>query len=147
MNSSAQLIKAPKAKPLAVPASPIDILQNDTAKFYTHLHPILVLSLYALQFNSLVADPVSTLFNTLLPVGILQIAYVAICLPPTGSKTAAAAAATPKPGAKKKPAPGRLESGIQGKIIVGSTPVMLDPGSHITLQKHEKCELDSNNKS
>ncbi|KAF2264743.1 glycosylphosphatidylinositol anchor biosynthesis protein 11 [Lojkania enalia] len=96
-------------------ATPIDLLNYDTAKLYTHVHPILLLSLYFYSFRSIVADPISTLSRTLLPLGVLQIAYVAICLPPTGSKDVVVEKR--KPGEKKKAAPGKLESGINGKII------------------------------
>ena len=118
MSVSPSLTKASKARPPTAPATPVDILNNDTARLYTHLHPILLLSLYAFQFKAIVADPVTTLFNTLIPLGILQIAYVAICLPPTGGSSAPVP--TLKPGSKKKPAPGKLESGLQGKIIVSN---------------------------
>ncbi|KAF2873776.1 glycosylphosphatidylinositol anchor biosynthesis protein 11 [Massariosphaeria phaeospora] len=96
------------------PATAIDILNNDTARLYTHIHPILVLSLYAFQFRSIVADPVPALTSTLIPLSILQVAYVALCLPPTGT---AVPTEKKKPGEKKKQAPGKLESGVNGKII------------------------------
>ncbi|KAJ4295032.1 Glycosylphosphatidylinositol (GPI) anchor assembly protein [Kalmusia sp. IMI 367209] len=100
------------------PASPIDTLNNDAAHLYTHLHPILVLSLYAYQFRSIVADPIPGLTTTLIPLSILQIAYVAICLPPTGgSGSPAAQADRRKPGEKKKAVPGKLEGGVNRKII------------------------------
>lgn len=111
-----------KTKPRP-PATPIDILNNDTARVYTHIHPVLVLSLYSYKFNSIVADPVAALTSTLLPLSILQIAYVAICLPPTGGSGAAAAQTEKrKPGEKKKAAPGKLESGVNSKIIVSRSP-------------------------
>jgi hypothetical protein len=102
-----------KPKPAALP---FDILNNDTAKIYTHLHPVLVLSLYAYKFQSIVADPVPALSETLLWLGILQVAYAAICLPPTGSN--AAPVEKKKPGEKKRAAPSKIESGLNGKIIV-----------------------------
>ena len=102
-----------------LPASPVNILSNDTSRFYTHLHPVLVLSLYAYQFQSIVADPVPALTSTLIPLSVLQIAYVAICLPPTGGSAGAAPQTDKrKPGEKKKPLPGKFESGVNGKIIV-----------------------------
>lgn len=105
------------------PATPIDILNNDAAKLYTHIHPILVLSVYAYQFGAIVADPVSALTSTLVPLSILQIAYVAICLPPTGSSgNATLQQEKRKPGEKKKPAPGKVEVGINVKIIVCILP-------------------------
>jgi phosphatidylinositol glycan class F len=106
-------------------ASPIDILRNDSAKLYTHLHPVLVLSLYAYQFRSMVADPVLTLTRSLVPLSILQIAYVAICLPPTGSSgSSALQQERRKPGEKKKPTPGKVEVGINVKIIVRTRSII-----------------------
>jgi len=101
------------------PMNPIDILHNDTAKLYTHIHPVLVLSAYAYQFSAIVADPVPALTSALVPLSILQIAYVAICLPPTGSSgNLTIQQEKRKPGEKKKPAPGKVEVGINVKIIV-----------------------------
>lgn len=101
------------------PAAPIDILNSDTARLYTHLHPVILLSLYAFRFSSIVADPVAELTSALIPLSILQIAYVALCLPPTGGRAGAGSQAEKKkPGEKKKPSPGKLESGVNGKIIV-----------------------------
>jgi hypothetical protein len=94
------------------PAVPIETLHTDAAKFYTHIHPVLVLSLYALRFNAIVADPVPALLRTLVPLAALQIAYVAICLPPTGGSTAIVE--KKKPGEKKKVA----ERGLSRSIIV-----------------------------
>ena len=108
------------AKPRPI-AAPIDILDNDTAKLYTHLHPILVLSLYAFKWRAIVADPVPALWNTLIWLGMLQVAYAALCLPPTtsgGSSSAAIAVDKKKPGEKKKAGPGKLEAGLNQKIIV-----------------------------
>lgn len=103
-------------KPLTSTTTPIEPLNNDAARVFTHIHPVLVLSLFAYSFNSLVADPVSTLLNTLAPLALLQILFVAVCLPPTGG--------TPtikkqKPGEKKTKVPGKLETGVNSKIVVG----------------------------
>lgn len=106
-----------KPRPAAVP---IEILSTDTAKLYTHLHPILVLSLYAFKWQAIVADPVPALWNTLIWLGFLQVAYAALCLPPTtrgGSSSTAIAADKKKPGERKKGGPGRLEAGFNQKLI------------------------------
>jgi phosphatidylinositol glycan class F len=101
------------SKPKPSTAAPISPLKNDVAAIYTYAHPAAILALYAYQFPSIVADPVPALLNILAPLAVLQIAYVAICLPPTGE--------TPKvrktkPGEKKK-AVG--ESGrVAGTIVV-----------------------------
>ena len=100
------------------PATPIEPLNTDAARIYTHIHPFLVLSLYAFKFNDLVADPVPALLSTLLPLAVLQIAYVAICLPPTSGTSTPAQFKKQKLGDKKKPAPGKLEKGINGTIVV-----------------------------
>ena len=103
---------APKA-----PATPIEPLNTDAARIYTHIHPILVLSLYAYKFNDLVADPVPALLSTLLPLAVLQIAFVAVCLPPT-SGTSTAQVKKQKLGDKKKAVPGKIEKGINATIVV-----------------------------
>jgi phosphatidylinositol glycan class F len=103
------------SKPKPVPSAPISPLKNDIARTYTHLHPLIILSLYAYKFRAIVADPVPALLSILAPLAVLQVAYVAVCLPPTGE--------TPKVrkskiGEKKKHAPGVIEAGVNGTIVV-----------------------------
>lgn len=105
------------AKPRTSTAAPIEPLKNDTAHIYTHLHPIVVLSIYAYKFQDIVADPVPALLSIVAPLAVLQIAYVAICLPPTGETPKVRKS---KPGEKKKHVPGKLESGVKGTIVVRS---------------------------
>lgn len=132
-------------KPRA-PALPVDILKNDTARLYTHVHPALVLSLYALRFNAIVADPVPALTTTLIPLSLLQIAYVAICLPPTGG-TASAPLTNDKRkvGDKKKAEKGRLERAIGSKVIVspplyvaGAIGISIKTGSAACILTHSQ---------
>ena len=79
---------------------PIDLLPTDLARIYTHIHPILLVSTYYLRFPSLVADPVSSLLTSLIPLAIIQISYAAICLPAAGSTTTKLVKKA-KPGSKK----------------------------------------------
>jgi phosphatidylinositol glycan class F len=102
-----------KVQPSTAP--PIEPLKNDMARLYTQIHPILVLSVYALKFPALVADPVQTLLVTLVPLAVLQIAFVAICLPPTGGTPSIR---NKKPGEKKGKAPAKLDQGLSSKIVV-----------------------------
>jgi phosphatidylinositol glycan class F len=81
------------------PSLPIELLPTDLARIFSHAHPALLLSAYALRFQALVADPTTTLLNTLLPLAVLQTSYAILCLPATGSSTKPAK--KPKPGAKK----------------------------------------------
>ncbi|KAF2734494.1 GPI-anchor biosynthesis protein-like protein [Polyplosphaeria fusca] len=99
------------------PATPIDTLSNDAANLYKHLHPVLILSLYAYQFSSIVADPVPALTTTLIPLAVLQIAYAAICLPPIGSSNGVGGGEKKKPGERRKAAPGKLEVSFNSKIV------------------------------
>jgi len=46
----------------------------------THLHALILLTTYFLQFPSLVASPPSTLFSSLFPLTAIQIAYAVLCL-------------------------------------------------------------------
>ena len=90
-----------KSRKLLPISQPISVLPTNVARIYTHIHPILILSLYYLSFPSLVADPVSTLKQALAPLAHLQITYCVVCLPPSkGSSTPpSTSSATPK---KKK---------------------------------------------
>jgi phosphatidylinositol glycan class F len=96
-----------------VAVAPIEHLKNDTARIYTHLHPFVILSIYVYKFQDIVADPVPALLSILAPLAVLQIAFVAICLPPTGETPKVKKS---KPGEKKTSAPGKLQSGVNGTI-------------------------------
>ncbi|KAF1966380.1 hypothetical protein BU23DRAFT_518149 [Bimuria novae-zelandiae CBS 107.79] len=116
------------------PSHPIDVLNNDTARLYTHIHPVLVLSLYAFQFKAIVADPIPALTRTLIPLSILQIAYVAICLPPTGdTATAVPTTEKRKPGDKKKAEKGKLEREVGAKIIPAFLSLIIASAAAIPL--------------
>jgi phosphatidylinositol glycan class F len=117
MASTTTLDPSATAPPRAPPV-PIEPLNTDAARIYTHIHPILVLSLYAYKFRDLVADPVPALFSTLLPLAVLQIAFVAICLPPTSGTGGAPQVKKQKAGEKKKVAPSKVERGINGTVVV-----------------------------
>jgi phosphatidylinositol glycan class F len=72
---------------MTVPAKlsiPVELLPTDLARIVSQAHPVLLLSAYYLRFPALVADPVSTLLNSLLPLAVIQIAYAVICLPAVG---------------------------------------------------------------
>ncbi|CRG86046.1 Glycosylphosphatidylinositol anchor biosynthesis protein 11 [Talaromyces islandicus] len=64
---------------------PVSILPTPAAQTYSHVHPALLLALYAVRFPALVADPVSTLLSDLPVFTVLQVAYVVTCLPQAGS--------------------------------------------------------------
>lgn len=109
--------EANKPPPLQLPAAPINVLDNGLAQTYTHIHPFAILAVFFARFQSLVADPTSTLLNGLAPLGILQIVYVVLCLPPTTNSTASPK--TPqKPARSKKPQSGKNESSAAGRTVV-----------------------------
>jgi phosphatidylinositol glycan class F len=85
----------------AVKSQPIELLPTDLARIFTNVHPVLLLSAYYLRFPALVADPITTLLQSLPILAVLQIAYAAFCLPPTGSGTSSKPIKKAKPGAKK----------------------------------------------
>lgn len=119
VNANANAASKRQASPAAAPIQP---LRNEIARVYTHLHPALVLSIYALKFPALVADPVPTLLSTLVPLAVLQIVYVAVCLPPTGG---APTLRKQKPGEKKGRVPGPLEQGLNSKIVPAFLSLLL----------------------
>ncbi|KAF2743517.1 hypothetical protein M011DRAFT_471271, partial [Sporormia fimetaria CBS 119925] len=88
-------------------AAPLDMLESSASKLYAHIHPVLLLSLYAFRFNAIVADPVPGLSWTLLWLFVLQAAFALLCLPPYVGGTATTTREKKKPGEKrKKNAPG-----------------------------------------
>jgi phosphatidylinositol glycan class F len=119
MASKVTIDASATSRPKPSTASPIEPFKNDVARLYTHVHPVAILSLYAYKFNALVADPVTALLSLLAPLAVLQIAYVAVCLPPTGETPKVKKS---KPGEKKRHAPGKLESGVNGTIVVRESP-------------------------
>ncbi|KAL6709155.1 Glycosylphosphatidylinositol (GPI) anchor assembly protein [Coniothyrium glycines] len=110
------------SKPQPSTAPPIEPLANDSARLYTHIHPILVLSVFAFKFRDLVADPVPALLTTLAPLAVLQTAFVAVCLPPTGGTPSIRRS---KPGEKKTKVAGKLESGLNSKIVPAFLSLLL----------------------
>jgi phosphatidylinositol glycan class F len=94
---SAQGVEA-KAKPTI---APVPIVDNTVSKSLALLRPGFLLSLLALNFDALVANPVSTLQLALPAVALIQAAYAVICLPVAGSQTAKVVKKS-RPGEKKK---------------------------------------------
>ncbi|KAF2026851.1 glycosylphosphatidylinositol anchor biosynthesis protein 11 [Setomelanomma holmii] len=111
---------APKPKPPT--ATPIEPLKTDIARIYTYLHTLVILALYAYTFPSIVADPVPALLGILAPLAALQVAFVAVCLPPTGETPKVKKS---KPGEKKRHVPGRVESGVNGTIVPAFLSLLL----------------------
>jgi hypothetical protein len=112
------LAAASKTEMTRVPL--VKILDNEVAKLYTHLHPFLVLSTYILRFQSTVEDPIRSLYTLLLPLSFLQVAYVVVCLPPSGTTQTAS---NQKSGTSKAAKQGRSKSAsLGGKITVTSSP-------------------------
>jgi phosphatidylinositol glycan class F len=94
-------------------SQPVELLPTDLARIFTNVHPVLLLSAYYLRFPALVADPITTLLQALPVLAVLQIAYAAICLPPTGSGTSS------KPFRKSKQGSRKLDT-APSKAIVSS---------------------------
>lgn len=92
--SSATDKQARRIEPIS---QPISILPTDSARLYTHIHPVLLLGSLYLSFGKLVNDPVNTLLWALLPLSLLQAAYCVTCLPASsGSSTQPTPSKTPK---------------------------------------------------
>lgn len=64
---------------------PTSILPSSSAQTAKHALPALQLGLFLIRFDSLVADPVSTMWTSLPLVALIQAAYVLTCLPVAGS--------------------------------------------------------------
>ncbi|OTA70319.1 hypothetical protein K449DRAFT_8834 [Hypoxylon sp. EC38] len=86
------------------PTQAIRIITSSQAQVVRHLHPVLLLSLFLLRFNALVADPVATMSSSIPIVVAIQAAYAITCLPAAGSQIAKPAKKL-RPGEKKKAGP------------------------------------------
>lgn len=95
-------------------AQPVELLPTDLARIVSQAHPALLLSAYYLRFPALVADPVSTLLISTLPLTALQIGYVVICLPAVGSSSKSTRKS--KPGASKRTTDASTAKGLVGSI-------------------------------
>lgn len=85
----------------SVKSQPIELLPTDIAGIFTNVHNVLLLSAYYLRFPALVADPNTSLLQSLPILAVLQIVYATLCLPPTGTGTSSKPFKKAKPGAKK----------------------------------------------
>ncbi|KAF2138814.1 uncharacterized protein K452DRAFT_361033 [Aplosporella prunicola CBS 121167] len=113
-------------KPAPPAARPIETLNTDIAHIYTHIHPLLVISVYALQFNAIVNDPVPALLGALVPLSALQIIYSIICLPAAGSASAS------KSGKGKKTA-SKADGSISSKVSTAVISLVLSTMAGIPL--------------
>ncbi|KAK1754483.1 glycosylphophatidylinositol anchor phosphoethanolamine transferase [Echria macrotheca] len=109
----------PTAKGKDAPSSeptiqPIQIKPTPVAQAARHVFPLLLASLFALQFRPLVADPVSTMLTSLPVVALLQLAYVLVCLPAAGSQGGGASTASGKQKTGRKVRPGEKKKGMGG---------------------------------
>lgn len=104
--------KGSKAYAISHPVEPLD---DDLAKIYGHLHPLVILGVFYFQFNSLVEKPLDTLPKTALVVAALQVLYICLCIP--GSNHASLHPKT-KGGQKKKTAGSGSEPGIGFRLVV-----------------------------
>lgn len=120
----------------------IPLLNNDLAKLFSLAHTGQLLVYYYLRAGSLVANPLATMIQDILPVALSQCLFCAICLPSVGNwysgtdagemiKGSAAPSKKVTGGsAKKKPGKGKSASSEalrdargswSGRILVGCT--------------------------
>lgn len=96
--ASTQASADPKAKSLV---HPVSIADTPLAKGIAFGRLPVLLGLFAIRFDALVADPVNTLQTALPIVLAVQLAYAVVCLPVAGSQ-AAKAPKKLRPGEKRK---------------------------------------------
>lgn len=73
--------KTPPVRPIAL--QPIVPIPSAVTLLVNHVHPLLLLSNLYINYPALIADPVNTLYTSLLPLAASQLSYLALCLPPT----------------------------------------------------------------
>jgi phosphatidylinositol glycan class F len=81
------------------PLHPTQILPSPSAQTAKHALPALQLAIFLIRFDSLVHNPVPTLWTSLPLVILIQAAYAYVCLPVAGSGRGAR---KHRPGDKKK---------------------------------------------
>lgn len=95
-------VNSPKETPESSqlqPLHPTHILPSPSAQTAKHALPALQLAIFLIRFDSLVQNPVSTLWTSLPLVIVIQAAYAYVCLPVAGSGRGAR---KHRPGEKKK---------------------------------------------
>ncbi|OJD29726.1 gpi biosynthesis protein family pig-f [Diplodia corticola] len=110
----------PASSSPASSSKPIETLNTDIARIYTHIHPFLVVSVFAIQFGGIVADPVTSLFNALIPLSVLQVVYAILCLPAAGSSSSKSSG-----GARRKGAGGKAEADNRSKVSTAVLSLIL----------------------
>lgn len=77
----------PNPNPKPQPSQPaVSILSTPFARVYALAHPVLLLSLVAFRFSSVIENPVAELLGNIPYLVGLQVVYVMGCLPPAGSE-------------------------------------------------------------
>ncbi|KAI1443435.1 GPI biosynthesis protein family Pig-F-domain-containing protein [Annulohypoxylon stygium] len=109
--------EASKSKDGETPTQAVRTIASPLAQIVKHVYPVLLLSLFVLRFDALVADPVTAMSSSLPVVVAMQIGYVVTCLPPAGSQTTKPAKKL-RPGEKKKPGSDSAGPNIAVTIIV-----------------------------
>ena len=126
-----------KPRKLVPISQPISVLPTDIARLYTHLHPIVVLTVYYFCFPYLVNDPVSVLSKAIAPLAHLQITYCVVCLPQSSGSSTPPSTSSKGPtnrkrvqfaqSARSKPAP------LRSRITVRCNPIHLFYATSLSL--------------
>ena len=103
-NASYNMTETAEAKPRKlIPVSqPISVLPTDIARLYTHLHPVVILTVYYFCFPYLVDDPVSVLSKAIAPLAHLQITYCVVCLPQSSGSSTSSSTSSKGPTTRKR---------------------------------------------
>lgn len=124
INQAGSPSHAPVEKPSAPPTN---ILHSKLAQAYSYAHPVLLLTLCAARFKSLVANPVQELLTDLPWLALLQLFYVILCLPPAASPPADSSSASDakavrsrsgKPGYRRKNSGKNVWAAVWAKLMV-----------------------------
>lgn len=92
-------------------AQPISTLNTPLAQTYAYLHPLLLLGSLYYTLPDLINDPITTLRNTILPLGAFQAINAAVTLPSANELAYRAAE-------KRKPNPKPSNLGLGASIVV-----------------------------
>lgn len=100
---------------------PVQLQSSTASRVYTHIHPILVLSLFYSRLSATVADPVTSLLQLLGPVAFLQVLYSILCVPISSTPTSKSSKpSSTQPQQHRKPKAAGRGTSLLSRVFVSA---------------------------
>lgn len=129
----------PPSRRITPTSQPIPLLSTPLARTYTHIHPLLLLTISYLRFPSLVASPLPTLLSSLLLHAAAQLLWVVTCLPPHTHTSPLS-----KPHPKKPVTPGpKRRSALKSPAVWSVNLIVLPSPFHPQISPNQEPPADT----